>query len=120
MHPPTIQVTIVDSAGVQQTFQVGHLDLDCGSGGCIDVRPGKPAFCRGFERGVLTLDDGTSITTLTVTHGRASLTGDAVHVICEQAVAQSVAGPHSPDASPLPIQPTETEENEQQTPNYTI
>lgn len=84
MSQPTIQVTIVDAAGVQRTFAVGRVDLDCGSG-CIDIRPGKPAFCRGFEHGVLKLDDGTSVTTLTVLRGMASLTGDAVNVICESA-----------------------------------
>lgn len=84
MSQPTIQVTIVDATGVQRTFDVGHVDLDCG-GGCIDIRPGKPAFCRGFDHGVLKLDDGTSVTTLKVIRGMASLNGDAVNVICESA-----------------------------------
>ena len=86
MSKPVIQVTISDSAGVQQTFTVRHVELHCGCG-CIDIRPGQPAFCRGFDHGVLTLDDGTTVTTLDVTKGMASLAGNVVQVICEHATS---------------------------------
>jgi hypothetical protein len=138
MSQPTIQVTIVDAAGVQRTFAVGHVDLDCGSG-CIDIRPGKPAFCRGFEHGVLNLDDGDSVTTVNITRGMASLTGNAVNVICERATTghedwgehpmlpagssddgeQATAPPLSPSANPIPAQPTEANKNKPQA-NYSI
>jgi len=110
MSKPTIQVTIVDSAGVQQTFHAGHVDLDCGCGS-IDIQPGKPAFCRDFERGVLTLDDGDTVTTLNVTHGMASLSGNTVHVVCEHAIARSPEAPLSPPAIPLPVQSPAATEN---------
>lgn len=85
MSTPTIHVTIVDSAGERQTFRAGHVDLDWGCGS-IDIRPDKPAFCRGFHHGVMTLDNGISVKTLNLINGMASLTGDAVHVICERAI----------------------------------
>jgi hypothetical protein len=84
MSTPTIHVTIVDSAGERQSFRAGHVDLDWGCGS-IDLRPGKPAFCRGFHEGVMTLDDGISVKTLNLINGMAALTGDAVHVVCERA-----------------------------------
>lgn len=113
MSKPTIQVTIVDSAGVQQTFRAGHVDLDCGNSGSIDIRPGKPAFCRDFESGVLTLDDGDSVTTLNVVHGMASLSGDTVNVVCEKATARPPEAPLSPPAIPLPVQMPAATENKQ-------
>ena len=85
MESPTIQVNIVDSQGAKQTFRVERLGLDCGSG-LIEIRPDEPAFCRGFDRGILTLDQGETITTLTITGGMASLTGHSVHVVCEKAM----------------------------------
>ncbi len=85
MESPTIEVNIVDSLGARQTFQVERLSLDCGSG-LIEIRPDQPAFCRGFDRGVLTLDAGHALTTMTIIGGMASLTGKSVHVICERAV----------------------------------
>lgn len=103
MSKPTIKVTIVDSAGVQQTFRAAHVDLDCGSSGSIDIRPGKPAFCRDFESGVLTLDDGESVTTLNVVHGMASLSGDTVNVVCEQAISRFGEEPPLPPATHLPV-----------------
>ena len=57
MDSPTIQVNIVDSHGTRQTFKVERVGLDCGPG-LIEIWPCEPAFCRGFERGVLTLDQG--------------------------------------------------------------
>ena len=84
MSVPAIQVTVLDSSGIRQRFSAGLVELDCG-GGLIEIRPGGPAFCRGFEHGVLVLDDGDSVTTLDILGGMASLTGDAVHVICERA-----------------------------------
>ncbi len=88
MLSPTIQVSVVDGSGTKQTFRVERLMLDCGTG-LIEIRAGEPAFCRGFERGVLTLEEGRSTTTMTITGGMASLTDDAVHVVCEQAVAEA-------------------------------
>ena len=85
MESHTIAVNIVDSLGAKQTFQVERLGLDCGSG-LIEIRPDEPAFCRGFERGILTLDDGKTVTTMTITGGMASLTGKFVHVVCEKAI----------------------------------
>ena len=85
MESPTIQVNVVDSQGTKQIFRVERLGLDCGSG-LIEIRPDEPAFCRGFDRGVLTLDQGDTVITLTITGGMASLTGHAVHVVCEKAV----------------------------------
>ncbi len=104
MSKPTIQVTIVDAAGVQQTFRAGHIGLDCGNGS-IDIQPGKPAFCRDFVSGVLTLDDGVTVTKLNVTHGMASLSGNTVHVVCEQAIARPLEEPLSPPAITFPAQP---------------
>lgn len=101
MSTPTINVTIVDSAGVRQVFEVEHLEIDCG-GGSVDIRPGKPAFCRGFEHGVFTLDEGGKITTLVVKHGMASLAGDAIHVVCEQAVTTLLGVSNRPHANPCP------------------
>ncbi len=120
MSQPTIQVTIVDATGVQRTFDVGHVDLDCG-GGCIDIRPGKPAFCRGFDSGVLTLDDGLDLTILEVINGMASLSGDAVHVVCER--VNDTTPRHLSSLQPannFPTQPTEATTNKQQTANYII
>lgn len=104
MSTPTIHVVVVDAAGVRQVFEVGLVDLDCGCGS-IDIRPGKPAFCRGFDHGVLTLDEGGKITTLDVTHGMASLEGDAIHVVCEQAATTLPEASISPEAIPCPAQP---------------
>ncbi len=138
MPTPAIQVTIVDAAGVQQTFKAGRVDLDCGCG-CIDIRPGKPAFCRGFDHGVLTLDEGTSVTTIRVTQGMASLAGDAVNVICESAIMDLQDwGEHpivaatacdegilipvstlSPTVNTFPAQPAEPKQSKQHT-NYHI
>ena len=88
MESHTIEVNIVDSLGAKQTFRVERLGLDCGSG-LIEIRPDQPAFCRGFDRGVLTLDEGDTVTTMTITGGMASLTGKAVHVVCEKAIIAS-------------------------------
>ena len=85
MDSPTIQVNIVDSHGTRQTFKVQRVGLDCGAG-LIEIRPDEPAFCRGFDRGILTLDVGDTVTTVNITGGMASLTGHAVHVVCEKAV----------------------------------
>ena len=85
MESPTIHVNVDDSHGTQQIFRVERLGLDCGSG-LIEIRPDEPAFCRGFDRGVLTLDQGDTVITLTITGGMASLTTHAVHVVCEKAV----------------------------------
>ena len=84
MSSATLKVTVVDASGVQQMFHPERLDLDCGCG-CLDIRPGRPAFCRGFEHGVMTLDEGGKIITLKVLHGMASLAGDVIHVLCEEA-----------------------------------
>ena len=88
MESHTIEVNIVDSLGAKQTFQVERLGLDCGSG-LIEIRPDEPAFFRGFDRGVLTLDEGDTVTTMTITGGMASLTGKSVHVVCEKAIISS-------------------------------
>ena len=112
MSQPTIHVTIVDAAGTQRTFEVRRTELDCGMG-CIDIRPGKPAFCRGFDHGVLTLDDGAEVTTLKITNGMASLTGDAVHVICEQVSDATLEAFPSPLANNSPVQPTGTKDTKQ-------
>lgn len=108
MSTPPIQVTIVDAAGVQQTFSVTRVELDCGSG-CIEIRPGKPAFCRGFDHCVLTLDDETTVTTLNVTRGMASLTGNVVQVICEGATAERKVWGESPITLPGPVHAPEVE-----------
>lgn len=133
MPQASIQVTIVDAAGVQQTFHAGRVELDCGCG-CLDIRSGRPSFCRDFDRGVLTLDDGATVTTLNVTRGMASLTGNAVNVICESAildhqdwgkhpivssracdeVISSPASTLSPTANSFPAQPAEPKQNKQQ------
>ena len=89
MESHTIEVNIVDSLGTKQTFRVERLGLDCGSG-LIEIRPDGPAFCRGFDRGVLTLDAGDTVTTMAITGGMASLTGQSVHVICEKAIISSM------------------------------
>ena len=101
MDSPTIQVNVVDSHGTKQTFRVERLGLDCGSG-LIEIRPDEPAFCRGFERGVLTLDQGDTVTTMTITGGMASLTGHAVHMICEKAIRapSGTAGTFDPITPP--------------------
>ena len=101
MDSRTIQVNIVDSQGTRQTFKVERLGLDCGSG-LIEIRPDEPAFCRGFDRGVLTLDQGDTVTTVTITGGMASLTGHAVHVVCEKAVRSpsEAAGTFDPVTPP--------------------
>ena len=101
MPTPTIQVIIVDSAGVRQTFNAEHVEFDNGSG-CIDIRPGKPAFCRDFDGGMLRLDDGTSVTTLNVTRGMASLTGNEVNVVCERATTLPLEPTLSPIATHFP------------------
>ena len=88
MESHTIEVNIVGSLGAKQTFQVERLGLDCGSG-LMEIRPDEPAFCRGFDRGVLTLDEGDSVTTMTITGGMASLTGKSVHIVCEKAIISS-------------------------------
>lgn len=88
MESHTIEVNIVDSLGAKQTFRVERLGLDCGSG-LIEIRPDQPAFCRGFDRGVLTIDLGDTVTTMTITGGMASLTGKSVHVVCEKAMISS-------------------------------
>lgn len=121
MPKTTVQVTIVDTAGAQRTFEVGHVGLDCGCG-CIDIRPGKPAFCRGFDHGILTLDDGTDFTTLKIVNGMASLSGNAVHVVCERVTDTTPRSfSPSPTVNPFPTQPTEATTNkQQQTTNYTI
>jgi len=119
MSALTLQVTIVDAAGVQQTYHADRLDLDCGCG-CLDIRPGRPAFCRGFEHGMLTLDEGGEITMLKVLHGMASLAGDAIHVICEKAVSSPPASPISLTAIPLPDQPPGTTTNNKQAIHYSI
>ena len=115
-----IEVVIVDSAGSQQTFCAGHVLLDCGCG-CIDIRPGGPAFCRGFEHGTLTVDDGSQLTTVKITRGMASLTGDAVHVTCEAATASAPVPAPLPDPLPdpnlFPAQPAEATKNNQHPPN---
>ena len=95
MESHTIEVNIVDSLGAKKTFQVERLGLDCGSG-LIEIRPDEPAFCRGFDRGVLTLDEGGAVTTMTITGGMASLTGKSVHVVCEKAV---ITPPEKPNAT---------------------
>ena len=94
MESHTIEVNIVDSLGAKQTFQVDRLGLDCGSG-LIEIRPDEPAFCRGFDRGVLTLDAGDSVTTMTIIGGMASLTGKSVHVVCEKAVVSPSEAPNA-------------------------
>ena len=101
MDSPTIQVNIVDSHGTRQTFKVERVGLDCGSG-LIEIRPCEPAFSLGFERGVLTLDQGDTVTTMTITGGMASLTGHAVHVVCEKAVRSlsGTAGTFDPITAP--------------------
>ena len=119
MSFPPLKVTIVDAAGVQQTFHADRLDLDCGCG-CLDIRPGRPAFCRGFEQGVMTLDEGGKITTLKVLHGMASLAQDAIHVLCEEAVAALQTPPFSPMADPIPDQPPGTTTNNTQETHYSI
>lgn len=118
--PPTIDVTIVDSAGDRQTFRATHLDLECDCGR-IDIRPGKPAFCRGFDRGVLTLDDGISVKTVNVISGMAALMGDAVHVICERLFTLPSEEAMARAEQEFPVQPTEAEKsnNKLQT-NYII
>ena len=88
MHPQ-IQINIVDAQGVQQTFRAGRVDLDCGCG-CINLRAGGPAFCRGFEHGDLTIDDGETVTKVNITRGMASIACDAVQITCE---AATVAAP---------------------------
>ncbi len=118
MSSVPLKVTIVDAAGVQQTFHADRLDLDCGCG-CLDIRPGRPAFCRGFEQAVMTLDEGGKITTLKVLHGMASLAQDAIHVLCEEAYPKKTP-PLSPLAKPLPDQPPETTTNNTQETHYSI
>ena len=101
MESHTIEVNIVDSLGAKQTFQVERLGLDCGSG-LIEIRPDGPAFCRGFDRGVLMLDQGDAVTTKTITGGMASLTGKSVHVVCEKAVISPPRTPNSTSTQPEP------------------
>lgn len=96
MSVPAIQVTVLDSSGVRQRFSAGLVELDCG-GGRIEIRPGGPAFCRGFEHGVLVLDDGASVTALDILGGMASLNGDAVHVVCERATPLPPQGTTAPE-----------------------
>ena len=84
MSLPTLQVTIVDSADVCQTFQAQHVEFDCDSGHIV-VQPGNPDFCQGFVRGVLRIEDGLSVTRLNVTEGLASLVGNTMNVVCGRA-----------------------------------
>jgi hypothetical protein len=112
MSLPTLKVTIVDAAGGQQTYQPHRLNLDCG---CLDIRPGRPAYCRGFEHGMMTLDEGGRITTLKVAHGMASLAGDAIHVLCEQVVSTPQTTRSSLTAISFPGQPPVTTTNEHET-----
>ena len=84
MSLPTLQVTIVDSADVCQTFQAQHVEFDCDSGHIV-VQPGNPDFCQGFVRGVLRIEDGLSVTRLNVSEGLASLVGNAMNVVCGRA-----------------------------------
>ncbi|MDZ4289137.1 MAG: hypothetical protein U0984_14320, partial [Prosthecobacter sp.] len=114
MSSPAINVTIVDALGFQQTFSVRHLELDCGSGS-IDIRPGKPAFCRDFDQAALTLDEDAKVTLLKLIHGTASLTGAAVHVICERVETVKPQAPISPKANPCPVKPPAATTKKQQT-----
>ncbi|OYW73804.1 MAG: hypothetical protein B7Z37_20200 [Verrucomicrobia bacterium 12-59-8] len=49
MALPTILVTLIDSTGVQKTFLIEGLDLDCDCG-CITKLPGRLALCRILEQ----------------------------------------------------------------------
>lgn len=93
MSPPTIEVSIVDSLGTKHKFSVERLMLDCGLG-LIEIRAGEPSFCRGFERALLTLDEGNAVTNMTITGGMASLTDNAVHFVCERATVTPKAKKH--------------------------
>ncbi len=89
MSERKIEVVIMDGAGVQKRFCSTHVNLDCGCGS-IDIHHGRPAFCRGFERGVITLDDGGSVTTVHITGGTAALANDTIHVVCEHAAVSLI------------------------------
>jgi hypothetical protein len=111
MPEESIAVTIVDASGAKRSFKADRMGLDCGVGH-LDVRPGKPAFCRGFEQGVLTLDDGQIVTTLRLKHGMASLNGNAVSIICEAADVLSTTEPFLPPANNCRAQPPATPTND--------
>lgn len=85
MLSPTIHVSVVDASGTKRTFRVERLILDCGLGQ-IEISAGEPSFCRGFERGVLTLFEGGATTTMNITGGMASLAQDTIQVVCEHAI----------------------------------
>ena len=118
MPEESIAVTIVDATGAKRSFLVGRMGLDCGVGH-LDIRPGKPAFCRGFDLGVLTLDDGQSVTTLQLKHAMASLADNAVSIICEAADTLLPAEPLSLQESECPDQPPATPTDDNKT-HYNI
>ncbi len=57
MPLPTILVTIINSTGVQKTFLIEGLDLDCDCG-CITLLPGRLALCRILEQTISHKDGG--------------------------------------------------------------
>ena len=48
MPLPTILVTLISSTGLQKTFLIEALDLECDCG-CIPQLPGRLALCRILE-----------------------------------------------------------------------
>lgn len=97
MSTPALQVTIVDSTGSHQRFDVEHVQFDFGSGS-IDIQPGRQPFCRRFEKGVMTLSGGIPATALKLITGMASLMGHSLSVRCRRVIAQQPEEALSPEA----------------------
>jgi hypothetical protein len=115
MKPDRIHVVITDSKGYRREVEVSAASLDCGCG-CVSMRPGRPAYCRPFDNGVLHLEADGEIINLQIQQGTAALTANSLQVLCERATEVSP----SCVAKSFPGQPAEATTNKQQTEHYSI
>ena len=83
MSQSTLQVTIVNASGRRLRYQAERIEFDFGPGS-IEILPGRPPFCRRFERGVMTLNAGNTVTTFNMIIGIASLMGHDMSVVCRR------------------------------------